>query len=75
MKKKLTVITDATGKVLGTQAGHGDLRDAKSGIRISLIAGGGQRLHQIEYDLPVFHSAADIQKFHHQLEQHIKTGK
>jgi hypothetical protein len=74
MKKKLTVITDASGKVLGTQAGHGDLRDPKSGILISLIAGDGQRLHQIEYDVPVFHSAGDIQKFHQRLAQHIKTG-
>lgn len=74
MKKKLTVITDASGKVLGTQAGHGDLRDSKSGILLSLVAGNGQRIHQIEYDVPVFHAAPDIQEFHQRLAQHIKTG-
>lgn len=75
MKKKLTVITDATGKVLGTQEGHGDQRDAKSGILISLIAGEGQRMHRIEYDVPSFQSAVDIRKFHQQLAQHIKGVK
>jgi hypothetical protein len=74
MKKKLTVLTDASGKVLGTQAGHGDQRDAKSGILISLIAGEGQRLHKIEHEVPELHSPADIQKFHQQLAQHIKKG-
>lgn len=74
MKKKLTVITDANGKVLGTQTGHGDQRDSKSGIVISLVAGDGQRLHRIEYEVPAFHSPSDVQKFHQRLAQHIKTG-
>jgi hypothetical protein len=75
MKKKLTVITDASGKVLGTQAGHGDQRDPKSGILISLVAGDGQRLHKIEYEVPELHSDTDLQKFHQRLAQHIKNEK
>jgi hypothetical protein len=74
MKKKLTVITNASGKVLGTQIGHGDLRDPKSTILISVIAADSQHLHRIEYDVPVFHSATDIQKFHQRLAKHLTTG-
>ena len=75
MKKKLTVITDAGGKVLGTQEGHGDVPDPKSGILVALVADEGQRAQKIEYDLPEFHSAADLTRFHQQLTAHLKGGK
>jgi len=74
MKKKLTVITDDKGRVLGTQLGHGDEAAPKSGIRVSVVAGERQHLHRIEYEVPEFRSAADIQAFHKGLAQHLKTA-
>jgi hypothetical protein len=75
MKKKITVITDTSGKVLGTQEGHGEVPDPRGGILLALVAAEGQRAHQIEYDVPEFHSAADLSTFHLQLAAHLKAAK
>lgn len=69
---KITVIVDENGRVVGTQQGHGGIADPTTGIVASLTAGPGQQLHEIEYDTPRLKSAADVSKFHEQLEKHLK---
>jgi hypothetical protein len=74
MKQKLTVITDRAGKVLVTRAGHGDQVDPRSGITSSIVAGPGQHLHEIEFDIPQLSARADIEAFHNKLEAHLSKG-
>ena len=77
MKAKLTVITDEHGKVIGSQLGHGGVRDPNSGICLWIVAGPGQRAHKIEYDVPELSSRQVVEDFHRGLEDHLKksTGK
>jgi hypothetical protein len=74
MKQKLTVITDREGKVLLTRAGHGDQVDPRSGIRVGIVAGPGQHLHEIEFEIPQLSARADIEAFHDKLAEHLKKG-
>jgi hypothetical protein len=74
MRHKLTVITDSEGKVLVTQLGHGDVRDPKSGILGSIVAGPGQTLHKIEFDVPQMTARADVEAFHKKLADHLSKG-
>jgi hypothetical protein len=69
---RLTVVVDETGRVVGTQPGHGGIADPTTGIVAWLSAGPGQQLHEIEYDVPRLKSGADVAKFHKQLEKHLK---
>jgi hypothetical protein len=71
MKRKLTVITDAQGKVLVTQEGHGFSRHPESGILVGIVVGPGQDAHKIEYDVPEMRTSADVEKFHKALSDHL----
>jgi hypothetical protein len=73
MKKKLTAITNADGKIVATQVGHGDTADVASGLSFSIVAGPGQTVHKIEYDMPELRSPADLDEFHKKLEHHLKA--
>lgn len=71
MMRKLTVITDASGRVIATQIGHGDLAHPVSGITVQVVAGPGQRQHKIEFDVPALSSSADIDAFHERLRAQL----
>ena len=73
--KKLTVVTDNDGAVIGTQRGHGDTPDPMSSITCSLTAGPGQTVHKIEYDVPRLQTRSDVENFHKKLSEHLKAGK
>lgn len=73
--KKLTVVTNKDGKVVGTQIGHGDTADPATGIIAAITAGPGQTVHKIEYDVPRLRNRADIEDFHRNLGEHLKAGK
>jgi hypothetical protein len=73
MKRKMTVVTDKNGKVLVTQVGHGDMRDPQSGLLVAVVAGPGQQIHKIEYDVPDVRSSSDIVEFHKKLGEHVAT--
>jgi hypothetical protein len=75
MTQKLTVITNHQGKVIATQLGHGDHRDPQSGIRGGIVAGPGQSIHKIEFDIPQLFAPADIDAFHDTLTEHLSTSK
>ena len=74
MIRKLTVITDDHGDVVGTQIGHGDPHPA-TGATTSLVAGPGQTLHKIEFEMPRFAARADIDDFHRKLAEHLRARK
>jgi len=72
MRRKLTVITDESGRVIATQVGHGDLAHPASGITGQVVAGPGQRQHKFEFDVPAYlSSSADINAFHERLGRHL----
>lgn len=75
MKKKLTVVTNEHGTVVGTQLGHGDTPGPTGSVTTVLTAGPGQKLHKIEYDIPALHTRAHIEDFHKKLGEHLKPGK
>ncbi len=72
-KTKLTVVVDESGRVVATHLGHGDLPDPATGIVASLTAGPGQRVHKIEFDVPRITSAAGVEAFHEQIENHLRS--
>jgi hypothetical protein len=74
MKQKLTVITDSKGKVVATQIGHGDVRDPHSGIAGGIVAGPGQNIHKIEFDVPQMTTRADVEAFHKKVAEHLSRG-
>jgi hypothetical protein len=74
MKQKLTVVTDDHGKVLATQIGHEGTRDPRTGITVGIVAGPGQKLHKIEFDVPQMASHADVDAFHKKLAEHLSAG-
>jgi len=74
MKQKVTVITDSKGKVEATQIGHGEMRDPRSGILGSIVAGPGQKIHKIEFDVPQMTTHADVDAFHKKLADHLSTA-
>jgi len=74
MKQKITVITDSKGKVVATQIGHGEIRDPKSGILGGIVAGPGQKIHKIEFDVPQMSTHADVDAFHQKLADHLSAG-
>jgi hypothetical protein len=74
MKQKLTVITDREGKVLVTGSGHGDQIDPRSGVRRTIVAGPGQQLHEIEFEIPQLSARADVEAFHDKLAAHLSKG-
>ncbi|MGF6641404.1 hypothetical protein [Paraburkholderia sp. MM6662-R1] len=73
MIRKLTVITDQTGQVIGTQLGHG-AADAR-GVTTSLVAGPGQKARKIEFDVPKLASRQDIERFHRTLTERIAKSE
>ena len=75
MKKKLTVVTNEDGTVIGTQIGHGEAVSPAAGVTTALAAGPGQKLHKIEYDVPLLRTRAHIEDFHKKLGEHLKGGK
>jgi hypothetical protein len=78
---KITVLTDTRGKVLGTQGGHGPIRDPLTGITAELVAGPGQQIHQIEIQEPRrlstrrLSTAKDIEAFHAKVKEHLVKTK
>jgi len=74
MKQKLTVITDSKGEIVATQIGHGDVREPQSGIVGGIVAGPGQHIHKIEFDVPQITSRADIEAFHKKVAEHLSRG-
>jgi hypothetical protein len=76
MKRKLTVVTNEHGQVVATQIGHGDVPHPESGIVGSIVAGPGQHIHKIEYDVPPqMHSKRDVESFHKKLGEHLSKGQ
>lgn len=69
-KKKLTVITNEKGEVVGTQFGHG--APNATGVTTTLIAGPGQKAHKIDFEIPRFSTRAEIDDFHKRLAKHLK---
>jgi hypothetical protein len=68
MKQKLIVITDADGKVVGTQVQ--DPAPLPGGAFARLVAGPGQKRHEIETEVSArFASRKDIDQFH----AHVKS--
>jgi hypothetical protein len=71
MKRKLIVITDAEGKVVGTQV-HED-PTSPSGAFAHLVPGPGQKRHEIEIEMPPrFVSRKDIEQFHAHVENQLR---
>jgi len=70
---KLTVITDEHGDVVGTQASDG-APDPATGATASLVAGPGQTLHKIEFEIPQLSSGADIDDFHRRLTEYLRKN-
>jgi hypothetical protein len=75
---KVTVISDAKGKVLGAMQGHAPQPDmsqkpgrARREPRSGLYAGPGQRLHEIEVGDELA-KTKDAREFHTKLEAHLK---
>ena len=73
--KKLTVITNKHGVVIGTQHGHGGNTDPATGITSTLVAGPDQAIYKIEYDVPLLRTGDDIDDFHRKLGEHLKSQK
>jgi|GEM_PF-3251823 len=73
MKTKLTVVTNDSGTVIGTQHGHGDVPSSTAVVTSALIAGPGQTLHKTEYEVPPLHTRAHIEDFHKKLGEHLKA--
>jgi hypothetical protein len=73
MKRKITVVTNKNGEVAGTQLGHGE-PNPKTGIATSVVAGPGQQLHKIEFEIPQLSARADIEAFHDKLAEHLKKS-
>jgi hypothetical protein len=71
MIRKLTVITNEKGHVVGTHIGHGVANPA-TGTTTSLVAGPGQTLHRVEFEMPLLTSRADIEDFHRRLTEHLR---
>lgn len=71
MMRKITVVTNEAGDVIGTQLGHGE-PDPKTGMTTSLVAGPGQQLHRTEFDVPRLIGRADIENFHRSLTGHLR---
>jgi hypothetical protein len=72
MTEKLTVITDARGNVVGTQTGHG-IPDPSSEAAAFIVPGPGQALHRIEFEIPRLQSREDIDAFHTQLSDFLRS--
>jgi hypothetical protein len=75
---KVTVISDARGKVVGAIQGHTAQPDttekpgrARKEPRSGLYAGPGQRLREIELG-DEFAKTKDAAEFHTKLEKHLK---
>jgi hypothetical protein len=73
MRRKLTVVTDEQGNVLGTQLGHGE-RDPVSGHATFLVAGPGQRPHKIEFVPDRLGSRAEVDAFHSSVAAHLRRS-
>jgi len=71
MKSKLTVITDSHGAVIATQVGHGE-PDPKTGIAFGILAGPGQTIHKMEFDVPSFRSRRDVDDFHLRVSEFLR---
>jgi hypothetical protein len=73
--KKITVVTNKHGAVVGTQIGHGDTPDPVAGVTTALTAGPEQTLHKIEFDVPPLRTKIDVEDFHKKLGEHLKAAK
>jgi hypothetical protein len=69
--RKLTVVTNDAGDVVGTQLGHGGPNPGADGTAV-LVAGPGQTLRKIEYEIPKLDSRAAIESFHRELAVHLR---
>jgi len=69
--RKLTVVTDESGEIIGTQLGHGE-PSGVTGVTTGLAAGPGQTLHKIDYEMPSLTSRAEIEEFHRKLAAHLR---
>jgi hypothetical protein len=74
MLRKITVITDSHGEVIGTQLGQGE-PDPGTGVSTSLVAGPDQHVHRIEYDVPRLGSRTGIDDFHRKLTEHLRRAQ
>jgi hypothetical protein len=71
MIRSLTVITDETGEVIGAQIGQG-APDPTTGAVTTVVAGPGQTLHTIDYDVPRLDTPEDIENFHRKLTELLR---
>ena len=72
--KKVTIITDTAGKVVGSRLGHGYITDPRSGISTKLVAGPGQTVHEIEIEVPArLTNSQEIAAFHDRIQEHLSS--
>jgi hypothetical protein len=71
MIAKFIVIANRNGDVVGTQAKPSG-PDAATGTTTSLVAGPGQTLHEVDFEVPHLTCAADIDDFHRRLTKHLR---
>ena len=74
---KVTVITDKSGKIVGTQQGYSKDSPAKKGLpRVSLTPGPNQTLNEVEMDLPrLGHTEKDLTEYNEAIQKHLSARK
>jgi hypothetical protein len=70
MIKKVRAIVNDKGHVIGTQISDDADDAARAGV--SIVAGPGHTLYEIDFDVPVFKSGADVENFHRQLAASLR---
>jgi hypothetical protein len=73
MNRKITVVTDEHGNVVGTHLGHGE-PDPATGNATFLVAGPKQKVHKIQFEVPHLTRREDIDDFHRRLAEHLRKS-
>ena len=72
MKRRLIVITDADGKIVGTQV-HEDVPASPGSVFARLVPGPNQKRHEIEIEMPPrFVTRKDIEQFHAHVKNQLR---
>jgi hypothetical protein len=74
MKRKLTVVVDERGNVIGTHAPNPNPIEGGIIVQSGLRALPGQVLHEIEFEVPEsFHSEQEIVDYHQRIRDHLAS--
>jgi hypothetical protein len=72
VKRRLVVIMDSDDTIVGTQVLHDDPTLA-GGMFARLVAGKGQKRHEIEIEMPsALVSREDVDRFHTNVKSHLR---